>query len=148
MPSVGDGDDQPRSFGRPQAGSRSRHFLGRLDQQEVPAPCGGRMDPARACRTRNCRREGSRRLMEGMASGVASVGSRISGIPELIEDGESGLLVEPRDAKGLADALERLLRDPELRRRLATAGRAKVEREFDLRKSAASLSQRFASRVQ
>ncbi|HYM82216.1 MAG TPA: glycosyltransferase family 4 protein [Candidatus Limnocylindria bacterium] len=149
---IGDGEDQQQLVRQArQAGIADRvHFLGRLDQREVREALR-RADvlAAPSVPTHNGRREGIPvALMEGMASGVPSVGSRISGIPELIEDGESGLLVEPRDAKGLADALERLLRDPQLRRRLGAAGRAKVEREFDLRKSAASLSRRFASRAQ
>ena len=83
-------------------------------------------------------------LMEAMASGVPVVASRISGIPELVEDGVSGLLVPPADARSLAKALARLRADPSLRARLARSGRAKVEAEFDLRKSAAELVARFA----
>jgi len=82
-------------------------------------------------------------LMEAMSCGIAVVASRLSGIPELVLDDSTGLLVEPRDANGLAEALERLLRDPNLRRRLGDAARAKVEREFDLRKNAAALTRRF-----
>lgn len=83
-------------------------------------------------------------LMEAMASGVPVVASRISGIPELVEDEVSGLLVPPADAQSLARALARLQVDPSLRARLALSGRAKVEAEFDLRKSAAELVARFA----
>ncbi|HMB67855.1 MAG TPA: glycosyltransferase [bacterium] len=71
-------------------------------------------------------------LMEAMIAGLPVVSSVLSGIPELVTSGESGLLVPPRDAAALADALERLARDPELRARLGAAGRAKVEAEFDL----------------
>jgi glycosyltransferase involved in cell wall biosynthesis len=71
-------------------------------------------------------------LVEAMASGVPVVSTRISGIPELIEDGVNGLLVAPGDAAGLAEAITRLLSDPELASRLAVAGRRTVEREFDL----------------
>jgi glycosyltransferase involved in cell wall biosynthesis len=83
-------------------------------------------------------------LMEAMASGVPVVASRISGIPELVEDGVSGLLVPPADARSLASALAGLQADPSMRERLALSGRAKVEAEFDLRKSAAELVSRFA----
>jgi len=48
-------------------------------------------------------------LVEAMAVGVRSWSTRLSGIPELIEDGVSGLLVEPHDVSGLADAMQRLL---------------------------------------
>jgi glycosyltransferase involved in cell wall biosynthesis len=71
-------------------------------------------------------------LVEAMASGVPVVSTRMSGIPELIEDGASGLLVEPGDAAGLAEAIKRLLINPQLASRLAAAGRLTVQRDFDL----------------
>jgi colanic acid/amylovoran biosynthesis glycosyltransferase len=83
-------------------------------------------------------------LMEAMASGVPVVASRISGIPELVDDGVSGLLVPPGDAQSLASALARLQADPSLRERLVRSGRAKVEAEFDLRKCASELVGQFA----
>ncbi|MBZ0270059.1 glycosyltransferase [bacterium] len=71
-------------------------------------------------------------LMEAMVAGLPVVSSVLSGIPELVESGESGLLVPPRDADALAAALKRLAEDPALRAKLGRAGRAKVEAEFDL----------------
>jgi len=71
-------------------------------------------------------------LMEPLACEVPVVSTRISGIPELVEDGVTGLLVPTADPAALAGALERLARDPELSQRLGRAGRAKVLREFDL----------------
>jgi colanic acid/amylovoran biosynthesis glycosyltransferase len=93
-------------------------------------------------------REGKREgipvvLMEAMASGVPVVASRISGIPELVEDGVSGLLVPHGNPEALARALRRLHDDPVLRERLARAGRAKVVREFDVRTNAAELVRQF-----
>jgi colanic acid/amylovoran biosynthesis glycosyltransferase len=82
-------------------------------------------------------------LMEAMASGVPVVASGISGIPELVEDGKTGLLVPPRDPSALATAVRRLHDDPALRERLALAGREMVEREFDVRKNAGELVRRF-----
>ncbi len=79
-------------------------------------------------------------LMEGMASGLPAVASRISGIPELVEDGKTGLLLPPRDAVALADALQSLREDPDLRREMGRAGREKVLREFDLCRNAARLA--------
>jgi len=67
-----------------------------------------------------------------MASEVPVVSTRISGIPELIEDGVDGLLVEPRNSDALSAAIKRLLDDPALAARLARAGRQKVERQFDI----------------
>ncbi len=78
-------------------------------------------------------------LMEALASELPVVATAISGIPELIEDGQTGLLVPERDAQALAQALRRLYEQPELGCRLGAAGRAKVLRDFDLRKNATAL---------
>lgn len=94
--------------------------------------------------TRDGRREGIPVvLMEAMGSGVPVIASNLSGIPELVNDQRTGLLVPPRDAKSLADALEHYIQDPGLRGRLGNAGREKVVGEFDLNKSAAKLAQYF-----
>jgi glycosyltransferase involved in cell wall biosynthesis len=94
--------------------------------------------------TRSGKREGIPVvLMEAMSAGLPVVASRLSGIPELVEDGVSGLLVPPGDAAALADALRRLNDDPSLRRRLGSAGREKVLEEFDVRRNAAELVRRF-----
>jgi colanic acid/amylovoran biosynthesis glycosyltransferase len=91
---------------------------------------------------RDGRREGIPvTLMEAMGVGLPVVASRLSGIPELIEDGRSGLLVPAGDAHALAAALARLHSQPELRRELGREARAKVEREFDRRVSARQLAQ-------
>ena len=75
-------------------------------------------------------------LMEAMASGCPVVSTRVSGIPELVEDGTSGLLVDPREPQALADAIARLLGDPALRRRFAVQARARIEEQFDARREA------------
>lgn len=71
-------------------------------------------------------------LMEAMSCGLPVVASRISGIPELVRNGHSGLLTPPGDAWAIADALEYLARSPAERLRLGAAGRAAVVRDFDL----------------
>lgn len=71
-------------------------------------------------------------LMEAMAAGVPVVATRIAGIPELIRDGHSGLLVSAGDADEMATAVDRLLGDAELRNRLANAARQDIEREFNI----------------
>jgi len=76
-------------------------------------------------------------IAEAMASGCPVVASRTGGIPELIEDGRSGLLVEPRDPEAIAAALNRLLASPELRHQLATTARRRVEERFSLTRCAA-----------
>lgn len=75
-------------------------------------------------------------LMEAMASGVPVVASRLSGIPELVEDEVCGLLTPPGDVEALATALRRLAGDPALRQRLGDAGRAAVVADFDVRVNA------------
>jgi glycosyltransferase involved in cell wall biosynthesis len=65
-------------------------------------------------------------FLEAMASGLPVVAARAGAAPEVIADGETGLLVPPGDSTALADALLRLLRDPEMRRRMGEAGRARV----------------------
>jgi colanic acid/amylovoran biosynthesis glycosyltransferase len=84
-------------------------------------------------------------LMEAMASGLPVVASRLSGIPELVDDGVSGLLVPPGDPQALADALRRLADDPVLRERLGQAGRATIVREFDVVASADRLARRIVA---
>jgi glycosyltransferase involved in cell wall biosynthesis len=66
-------------------------------------------------------------VLEAMAAGIPIVSSAIGGTEELIEDGRSGLLVPPGDAKALAAALRRLLEDPGLREQLATGARERVD---------------------
>lgn len=73
-------------------------------------------------------------LMEAMASGLAVVSTRHSGIPELVEDGQSGLLVDECDVAGLADALVTLDRDPGLYDALRAQARKSVSDGFDVRK--------------
>ena len=70
-------------------------------------------------------------LVESMAMGVPVVATEISGIPELVEDGETGLLVPSKDPEILAQALLRLLTDVGLRARVIPAARRKVHRQFD-----------------
>ena len=79
-------------------------------------------------------------IMEGMACGLPVVASRLSGIPELVEDGVSGLLVTPGDPISIAAALRALADDPELRNRMGRAGRKAVENQFNLSDNAAVLA--------
>jgi glycosyltransferase involved in cell wall biosynthesis len=66
-------------------------------------------------------------VVEAFCRGRGVVGSRVGGIPDLVEDGENGMLVPPENAPALADALVRVLSDPALAERLGAAGRATVE---------------------
>ncbi len=71
-------------------------------------------------------------LMESMAMQVPTVSTTVSGIPELIENGVSGLLVDEQNAPALADAIAKLLLDNELAQKLADAGRRKVIKDFNI----------------
>ena len=86
-------------------------------------------------------------LMEAMACGLPVVTTSISGIPELVQP-ENGMLVEEKDVYELANALERLLRDPALRERLGSAGRESVVAGFDARRNVAEVGSRLQSIVQ
>jgi glycosyltransferase involved in cell wall biosynthesis len=85
-------------------------------------------------------------LVEAMAHGVPAIGTRTGGIPELLGGG-AGLVVPPADADALADALDRVLRSPSLRRELSREGRRRVETEFDARAIAGQLASRFSDRA-
>jgi colanic acid/amylovoran biosynthesis glycosyltransferase len=85
-------------------------------------------------------------LIEAMASELPVVSTRFSGVPELVVDGETGILVEPDDEAAQVDALRRLLVDPALRRRMGRAGRERVLAGFTTEGSAARLAAVFAER--
>lgn len=70
-------------------------------------------------------------IKEAMASGLPVISTFHSGIPELVTDGVSGLLVPERDAGSIADALEYLIRHPEMCNEMGQAGRRQVEQKFD-----------------
>jgi glycosyltransferase involved in cell wall biosynthesis len=82
-------------------------------------------------------------LMEAMASRLPVVAPRIMGIPELVEDGRSGILVSPGRPEALASAIAALARDPELRGWLGENGRRKVLSEYDLDQSGRLLAEAF-----
>jgi glycosyltransferase involved in cell wall biosynthesis len=75
-------------------------------------------------------------FMEAMATGRPVVSCAVSGVPELVRDGETGLIVPPNDPAALADALARLAADAVLGARLGAAARALVERQHDQRTNA------------
>jgi colanic acid/amylovoran biosynthesis glycosyltransferase len=87
-------------------------------------------------------------LIEAMALGTPCVGTDVTGIPEIVRDNETGLCVRSRDPVALADALERLLGDRDLRIQLAERGRALIEAEFDVDRNAAKLRALFGSGLQ
>lgn len=76
-------------------------------------------------------------LLEAQARGCPAISTRLSGNPEIIEHGASGLLVEPENDVQLADAIERVVRDKVLASTLSIGGRARAEERFDVRRNAA-----------
>jgi glycosyltransferase involved in cell wall biosynthesis len=144
---VGDGPDRSRLERQARGaglGERVR-FLGSLTRDQVAVRLrDADVAVVPSVPTRDGRREGIPvALMEAAASGKPVVASRLSGIPEAIEDGAQGLLVPPGDAEALAGALAALAADPALRRRLGAAARDRMLREFDLASNARVLAARF-----
>src|SRR5437899_1820532 len=82
-------------------------------------------------------------ILEAMASARPVVSTRLAGIPELVVDGQTGMLAPPGDSVALAHALEQLLRDPELRLRFGDAGRARIEQDFRIEQTVAPLIDLF-----
>jgi glycosyltransferase involved in cell wall biosynthesis len=74
-------------------------------------------------------------LLEAMASAKAIVATRVAGIPEALRAGEEGLLVSEKDAAGIANAVEELIRSDELRGRLGRAARRRVEEDLSWKKA-------------
>ena len=86
-------------------------------------------------------------LAEAMAMGVPVVSTAISGIPEMIDDGVHGLLVQPRNPGALADALQRVLTEPALYEALARAGRERICERFDSRRTTLALRDLFLAQL-
>jgi glycosyltransferase involved in cell wall biosynthesis len=84
-------------------------------------------------------------ILEAMLMGVAVIASETSGIPEAIVHEKHGLLVPPGDAGKLSEALVRLLREPELRERLALGGRTRALDEFTIDTMTAAYEELFQS---
>jgi colanic acid/amylovoran biosynthesis glycosyltransferase len=82
-------------------------------------------------------------LLEAMALGTPCVSTDVTGIPEVIRGGETGLMVSQRDPAALAESVGRLLEEPDLRARLAERARRLVEAEFDVNRNAAQLRELF-----
>lgn len=83
-------------------------------------------------------------LLEAMARGLPVVATRVGGTPEVVADGATGLLVPPRDASALAEALLQLHGDVDRCRLLGAAGRSRVEESFDVRRMVARYERLYA----
>ena len=121
------------------------HFRGQVPRSEVLAA----LQSADVLVTPSVPSQDGRRegipvvIMEAMASGLPVVASRLSGIPELVDDGINGVLIEPGDSQGIAEALAALAQDSDRRHQYGGAGREKVIQSFDLHQNAARLVRMF-----
>jgi glycosyltransferase involved in cell wall biosynthesis len=86
-------------------------------------------------------------ILEAMASARPVVSTRLAGIPELVVQGETGILVSPSDTSALSNALEELLREPELRLRYGRAGRTCIEQHFQIENTVMPLLKMFENAV-
>jgi glycosyltransferase involved in cell wall biosynthesis len=82
--------------------------------------------------------------LEAMASGLPVVAGNHGGLPEVVSDGESGLLVDPRDSHALAAAIRRLVSDPEVSLRMGAAARERVARDFSAERELTALEAVYA----
>jgi glycosyltransferase involved in cell wall biosynthesis len=80
-----------------------------------------------------------------MAMQLPVISTRFSGVPELVVDGVTGLLVEPGNVPALVEAMRGLLNDPALRHRMGQAGRQRVIQDFTIERSADAMHAIFAS---
>ena len=148
---IGDGPDRPALERQiAEAGLTDRvELLGQRPRDEVIGLLGtSDVLVAPSVPTKGGKREGIPVvLMEAMSAGLPVVASSLSGIPELVADGVTGLLVPPGDPAAIAAALRRLADDPDLRTRLGVAARGRVVADFDVDRSATRLISRFAAVV-
>lgn len=84
-------------------------------------------------------------LLEAMALGTPCISTDVTGIPELVQDGETGLLTPQHDPVVLAGAIERLLDSPGLRTELAQRARKRIQADFDIHRNTAQMRRLFAS---
>jgi glycosyltransferase involved in cell wall biosynthesis len=81
-----------------------------------------------------------------MAAGAPAIASRVGAIPEIIEHGVNGLLIEPRDARAIADEIKRLATNRALLERLRAASRATVAARYSVNRLAADFARLYGSR--
>ncbi|MEZ6060690.1 MAG: glycosyltransferase [Planctomycetaceae bacterium] len=86
-------------------------------------------------------------LLEAMALGTPCVSTDVTGIPEVIQHGETGLMVPQHDPTSLADALQKLIESADLRVRLARNARQQIEDNFDVHRNSAAIRELFCSAV-
>jgi colanic acid/amylovoran biosynthesis glycosyltransferase len=124
-------------------------LVGPLPQREVIAEMHGSTVLAAPCVVGG---DGNRDglptvVLEAMALGTPCIATPVTGIPEAVRDGDTGLLVPEGDEAALAEAIARMLSDPALQLRLATRARRRIEEAFDVGRNTAALRALFAARL-
>ena len=144
---AGDGPQKPRllQLAEKLGVSDSVRFPGAISKYDVPllmADADVFCNPGIMSRDGSCETLGIA-VIEAMSCGLACVGSRVGGIPEIIVDGQTGLLVEPGVPSALAEAISRLITQRDMRERMAQVGRARVRERFSWSKIAARTFQAY-----
>jgi len=146
---VGEGPDEPALLQQRRALDLDAEveFVGALSQDEVLALMRRADVLALGCKEGPDKNRDALPtvLLEALGAGLPVVSTDFSGIPEIVESGVEGFLVPPGDAKALGEALARVLQDPQLRARLAVAGRAKASERFDVQRNADALVEIYAT---
>jgi colanic acid/amylovoran biosynthesis glycosyltransferase len=138
---IGEGEERQNIEAEIQKYNLNRHvqLLGAKTQDEVV-----QILPVADCYIQSSVSEGIPvAIMEAMACELPVVSTNITGIPELVLDGKTGILVEPADTQGMADALQSLYENPATRREMGKKGRDWVLREFTLTGNAEKLTALF-----
>jgi glycosyltransferase involved in cell wall biosynthesis len=86
----------------------------------------------------------SNTVMESMAAGVPVVATRVGGTPEIVVDGVTGFLVEPRDVSGLANSIATLIEDRQFARRMGDAGRRHILEQFSIERAVGKLEDLYS----
>ncbi len=139
---AGDGVERPKIEEAVRSAGMEKNFIflgQRADVPELLASADIFVLPSRAEGLPNA-------ALEAMAAGLPVVATRVGGIPEIIENGVSGLLVPPQDSASLARALLRVLGDPEFAARLAAASLERACSEFSFERAVAQLEEIYAAK--
>ena len=130
---------------QPEEAARLRHLVSRSGAEGLVRFLGLRSDVSRVLSAFDVAAissdyEGSPlAAMEYMEASLPVVATKVGGIPDIVVDAETGILVPPRDPNQLSAALGRLLRDPEIAQRMGEAGQARRRSEFDLSQTVARI---------
>ncbi len=147
---VGVGEDRKVARRARDLGVSSRvRFWGRVPHGELQEKVlwGTDLLLAPSIPTDQWREQFNQFIVEGMATGRPAVASRSGALPEVVQEGVTGLLFAPDDPEGLSHAVDRLVADPALRDRMGEAGRKRVEELFDARKNSEALARVLRTRL-